>query len=67
MQNDFMQNISFGRDVDCPSFCMKSFCLTPLLRSRLSSYYCEVRPRYRSNGATATVVFDEPQFALTPA
>ncbi|WP_372807078.1 tRNA 2-thiouridine(34) synthase MnmA [Pontiella sp.] len=34
---------------------------------------CEVRPRYRSNGATATVkvadgtvVFDEPQFALTP-
>ena len=39
--------------------------------------HCEVRPRYRSNGATATVrissdwksatlVFDEPQFALTP-
>jgi tRNA-specific 2-thiouridylase len=37
---------------------------------------CEVRPRYRSNGATATVtlktdtsgtvVFKEPQFALTP-
>lgn len=37
---------------------------------------CEVRPRYRSNGAAATVtvlsdrrgsvVFDEPQFALTP-
>lgn len=34
---------------------------------------CEVRPRYRSNGAVATVdvscgrvVFDEPQFALTP-
>ncbi len=40
-------------------------------------FHCEVRPRYRSNGATATVrvssdwqsatvVFDEPQFALTP-
>ncbi len=38
--------------------------------------HCEVRPRYRSNGSTATlqvsngadatVVFDEPQFALTP-
>ena len=38
--------------------------------------HCEVRPRYRSDGATATVrlsasqgatvVFDEPQFALTP-
>ncbi len=38
--------------------------------------HCEVRPRYRSNGAAATinlsfdsgatVVFDEPQFALTP-
>ncbi len=37
---------------------------------------CEVRPRYRSNGATAAVkvladqtariMFDEPQFALTP-
>ena len=38
---------------------------------------CEVRPRYRSNGAVAKVevsndwkkgrvVFDEPQFALTP-
>ena len=37
---------------------------------------CEVRPRYRSNGAVATVrfdadqkgsvIFDEPQFALTP-
>ncbi len=42
-----------------------------------SELHCEVRPRYRSNGATATVrvsndwesatvVFDEPQFALTP-
>jgi tRNA-specific 2-thiouridylase len=41
-----------------------------------SSIRCEVRPRYRSNGATASValsgsdegriVFDEPQFALTP-
>jgi tRNA-specific 2-thiouridylase len=39
-------------------------------------FRCEVRPRYRSNGAMATVrlagehegsvVFDEPQFALTP-
>jgi tRNA-uridine 2-sulfurtransferase len=38
--------------------------------------HCEVRPRYRSSGATATVklfndrtgsvVFNEPQFALTP-
>jgi tRNA-specific 2-thiouridylase len=39
--------------------------------------HCEVRPRYRSKGATATVHlngeggaaavdFDEPQFALTP-
>jgi tRNA-specific 2-thiouridylase len=38
--------------------------------------YCEVRPRYRSNGANAsirllsdkraTVLFDQPQFALTP-
>ena len=38
--------------------------------------HCEVRPRYRSNGATAivqvaqdggaTVAFDDPQFALTP-
>lgn len=38
--------------------------------------HCEVRPRYRSDGSTATVrlsteqsatlVFDEPQFALTP-
>jgi tRNA-specific 2-thiouridylase len=39
--------------------------------------HCEVRPRYRSNGSTATVKvlkdeqeavvhFDEPQFALTP-
>ena len=38
--------------------------------------HCEVRPRYRSNGATATVKlsddgavrvsFDDPQFALTP-
>jgi tRNA-specific 2-thiouridylase len=42
-----------------------------------SKLHCEVRPRYRSNGATATIqvskdwksvslVFDEPQFALTP-
>lgn len=42
-----------------------------------SELHCEVRPRYGSNGATATVrisndwksaavVFDEPQFALTP-
>lgn len=41
-----------------------------------SEIRCEVRPRYRSNAATATVtlksettaqiVFDEPQFALTP-
>jgi tRNA-specific 2-thiouridylase len=41
-----------------------------------SGFHCEVRPRYRSNGATATVrvcndrnatvIFDEPQFALTP-
>ena len=41
-----------------------------------SDLYCEVRPRYRSNGAkahvrmsadsNATVAFDEPQFALTP-
>lgn len=39
-------------------------------------FECEVRPRYRSNGATAkvgvsdqgkaSVFFDEPQFALTP-
>ena len=39
-------------------------------------FRCEVRPRYRSNGAMATVrltdhhegsvVFDDPQFALTP-
>lgn len=41
-----------------------------------SELHCEVRPRYGSNGATAVVsvstdrtaniVFDEPQFALTP-
>ena len=41
-----------------------------------SDLHCEVRPRYRSNGSTATiwisnrrdavVIFDEPQFALTP-
>ena len=41
-----------------------------------ASLRCEVRPRYRSNGALAivqisdahsvTVLFDEPQFALTP-
>jgi len=41
-----------------------------------TEFRCEVRPRYRSNGAMATVkltdgavcsvVFDEPQFALTP-
>ena len=41
-----------------------------------AEFRCEVRPRYRSNGAIATVkitgkgegsvVFDEPQFALTP-
>jgi len=41
-----------------------------------TEFRCEVRPRYGSNGATATVrvsdgrcatvVFDEPQFALTP-
>ena len=41
-----------------------------------SEFRCEVRPRYRSNGALATVrltddgegfvTFDEPQFALTP-
>jgi tRNA-specific 2-thiouridylase len=42
----------------------------------VASLRCEVRPRYRSNGAlatvqisgaySATVLFDEPQFALTP-
>jgi len=43
----------------------------------VAELHCEVRPRYRSNGSTAMVrgsgdwksaslVFDEPQFALTP-
>jgi tRNA-specific 2-thiouridylase len=42
----------------------------------VASLRCEVRPRYRSNGAlatvqisdahSATVLFDESQFALTP-
>ncbi len=46
-------------------------------RPPIGELVCEVRPRYRSNGALATVtvsndwkkgrvVFDEPQFALTP-